>query len=105
MVVQVQSGSDYIPANSNNNGLTGKFGNINLLLAQSVELVFSFKLSTSDKPVTLPYFYFSFFDLDQGSDNVESLCMNYDQFESMHAVSRGGVTHLLSNCPFSFLFF
>mmetsp|Transcript_2413 Transcript_2413/g.2975 ORF Transcript_2413/g.2975 Transcript_2413/m.2975 type:complete len:562 (+) Transcript_2413:79-1764(+) len=86
MTIQIRNG-DYMPANKDLNGLNGNFGIVNLLFGEMVDLMFSFRHSTTDELITLPYFYFSFFDLDQGRENSrEHFCINDNQYSSMHVI-------------------
>jgi hypothetical protein len=94
----VAPGSRYVPKSSSDNGLNGKFGQINLRLGESVDLMFTFRNSLTNVLIDLRSFYFTFFDVDQGPSNHETICMDDDQYHSVQVVRRVCV------CFFSFLF-
>jgi len=102
MIIEIRPESSYTPANYDNNGLNGKFGIVNILLGATVDFQVSFLHSTTDELITLPYLYFSFFDLDQGSNTQENLCMNNNQFYSLHIIDNNEeVTMSTSTSPCS----
>jgi hypothetical protein len=60
----VKTSSDYVPWDSSANGIESNVGAINLKSGHSVELIFQFRYTASEDPVTLPEFYFSWMDID-----------------------------------------
>jgi len=79
----VTSRSKYAPMNSANNGQNGRFGQINLAVGSSVDLTFTLR-NEANEPLPLNSFYFSFFDLDEGDDNREKICLATNAFHETH---------------------
>ena len=79
----VTSRSKYAPMNSANNGQNGMFGQINLGVGSSVDLTFTLR-NQANEPLPLNSFYFSFFDLDEGDDNRERICLATSAFYKTH---------------------
>ena len=69
--------SSYLAGNNNNNGCNGLFGQINVWANNQVDLEFSFE-DPAGARVTLPSFWFSFFDLDheRNGNRVEQLVLS-----------------------------
>jgi hypothetical protein len=85
LVVEVAPGSIYVPKSTDSNGLNGQFGQINLHVGESVDLTFTM-LDKAGDPLNLKSFYFSFFDLDEGANNHESLCIDDGEYHSINMV-------------------
>eukprot|EP00966_Prymnesium_polylepis_P227853 5272659-Prymnesium_polylepis.2 len=62
----VSNSSAYVPRTASQNGMSGRFGIINLEPAHSVFLRFSFVDAEYGTPVNFESIYFSVFDLDEG---------------------------------------
>jgi len=61
----VTGNGSYATSNNASNGKSGKFGKVNLLGGNSVELTFSFMRTGTNVPIELAEVLISFFDLDQ----------------------------------------
>lgn len=80
VVLRVTNNSEYMPSFNPGggvlfNGLSGEFGNINVLSDTEVDLTFQFLNSTSGEPYVLPAFFFTWFDFDMNMNGgrVETL--------------------------------
>ena len=54
--VVVETVSEYRPKNTNNNGISGEFGEININTGTSVKLKFTLKDQATDTAITIPGF-------------------------------------------------
>lgn len=50
------------------NGLSGEFGNINVISDSNVDLTFMFINKTDNTPYVVPFFFFTWFDFDQNQN-------------------------------------
>ena len=63
----------YHPCRAPLNHVTGAFGGLNVRLGTDARLKFEFRDSATDEVVTLPIFYWSFFDVDGVGPYAESI--------------------------------
>ena len=63
----------YNPHEPEMNGCNGAFGGLNVRLGTDAHLKFEFRDSATDEVVTLPIFYWSFFDVDGVGPYAESI--------------------------------
>lgn len=79
----VTTRSEYTPKRSAFNGQNGMFGQINLAVGSSVDLIFELK-NQANQPLKLNSFYFSFFDIDEGNGNHEKICLATNAYYATH---------------------
>jgi hypothetical protein len=79
----VTTHSEYTPKRSAFNGQNGMFGQINLAVGSSVDLMFSLQ-NRANQPLQLNSFYFSFFDIDEGTNNHEKICLATNAYHETH---------------------
>ena len=64
----------YTPANAARNGCDGKFGQVNVMMGNSVTIDMQFRNHYTDALMVLPGFTFSFFDIDASAAANEVSC-------------------------------
>lgn len=110
VVLRVENVSAYTPSFNDNgsmttgvffNGLSGKFGQINVLSDTEVSLQFSFLNKTDETPFVLDEFFFTWFDLDQNNNNFRQekviLNMTFDEYFLNPQGTTVNVTYLPDN--------
>ena len=105
VVLRVTNVSEYSPSFNDDgsmttgvffNGLSGQFGQINVLSDASVDLLFSFLNKTDETPFVLDEFFFTWFDLDQNNNNFRREKVGCYDFEiSVDVILSGWTLGLL----------
>ena len=94
----VTASAGYAAANANNNGLNGKFGQINTLVGTESVFTFTFvNFDAGDAVTTIGDFYFSAFDLDKSKKTTEFWCfddedgatLEYEDSDAMVVINQG----------------
>uniref|UniRef100_A0A7S4SSD0 Lipoyl-binding domain-containing protein n=1 Tax=Alexandrium monilatum TaxID=311494 RepID=A0A7S4SSD0_9DINO len=74
--------SSYKPFSPRMNGMSGKYGTLNLVSGSSVKVTFSVRNAITKEPVVEPYFALTFFDLDQGLGGTSQESVTISDFTS-----------------------
>jgi len=100
MVVEVQSGGTYTPANNLDNGfecgqadagcVNGRFVQVSVAAGTSVDLTISFQDSATQDPITLSSFLLSFHDIDQLSSSMKER-ISISGFSAVEGSNEGAI--------------
>lgn len=85
--LKIENLTEYIPANTANNGLNGEFAQLNIRGGSSTKFRFTFLEHGTDKPYQMEWNFFTIFDLDHGK--------KFEKYKERVEV-KGFATHFLT---------